>query len=702
MAEITLELIANMGDDYGSFLTWEAPLHVHVHNRVEKFAYLKHVRDNSVPISYIENEAFTSWRNLHVANRTYQLPENAPGQLAKSRTWDEVTSTSYTSLYYDSLVTDQKFVDQKGRFRPLFWKHTLPANTVEVSLRYQSAGNKIDVEDGYVVSLEDECVYTNYSNFYDPDTGAYKLFWVASVDESGVGTEALLAPEPVVREGTWEDIDTTTGTWKTGSKVFSRSSSGSGTTLLFASAGTYYIKPIERSLIQPKLPFGRDTNDSWFMRFTSGAFVSAVNGSVRSYSVPEFYKQSFSPYSPIRYTPYAAFDRINSACFIATRTGLNVNPDTGLHVELRFFDEDDVLVRVLTTNTGLDGDRYSDTEVFYESDQILSWDPKSGILTLGVKIPSAWSVIGSYYYDAEDLEYTKVDLNPLIDGRMLNHKVVYYMVPNPDTDDRGIQHLVVDEGGYIVETSQSLGFSYPNLQLRNSAGGYNGSTVIGMRYSSDDDSETTFIRAYTAGYSNQYGYSILCEAGFMDLNWWENQLEYDVRRTPELRGKDGYEDVIKKNPKVLQSIFGYGEDGQEVPTHGVVVHRVPITLLEDYGGSLKEADVRGFLKQHLDAAVYPVVEWEYENSQISIDMETAGQVDLSWTWEDEGLTYILYRRNNPVGTWEEIYQVTPASEVTMTYTDTDVNVGDVFSYGIRILEGTVELPRGNVVTGKVH
>lgn len=702
MPDITLELVANVGVGLSTALEWEVPLHVHVHNRIEKFAYQEQVRENSVGISYLENTQLSSWKNLHIADRSYQIAGNNRRRMLQSNSWDVLTGASYTSEYQDVLITHKTIVDKEARIHPLFWKHVLPDDTQEVFIRSVTHGNRVVVEDGYSIDLETNSshLYTNYQNYYDWDSGSYQLYFVVSVDSSGNTTEELLNLVPAVEEGTWEDIDTTTGTWKAGLHVFTRSTSGGLTTYGFSESETYYVKPYENSFIQPLKPFGRIPEDAWYVRFTAGQITTAVTGSTRTYYVPEYDKQPFTPSKPYRFSNYQTFDFLNAATLVATRGQLAVLPSIGMHLTLRFYTEEGVIARVLTTNTGLEGTRYSTTDVFYESTLIHSWDERNGIIALGVEIPSGWTVEGEYYYAANDYEYNLIDLNPLYNKKMLDHRVIFYLIPNADADDRAVHHLLVNEENIIVECSQGTGIAHPNLQLLTSAGLYNSGTVVGMKYISED-TDPSFVKSYTAGFGGAYDYAILAEVSFLDLNWPERQIDYDVRNSPRLMESDDFASVIQKNPRILQSVHGYGEDGQEVPKNGVVVLQPPITLLSDYGGSLTEAEVLTLLKQHLDVAVYPVIEWVYPESEITIDVETSLQIDLEWSWEGE-YTYHLYRRQNPTGAWTLIDTQTPLVEAAMTYTDGGLTANDVFSYGVRIEDASgIEYPISNIVTGRV-
>lgn len=700
MASLTLELQANAATGFAAKSFATLPLVNHVHKRLEQFIYTDIIQPESVPVAYVENPELDSWRNIQIADRSYSIPQNSPSRVGLRAPFDKVTATSYSSEYKSLLITNQTFVDEFGRTRPLFYKHTLAANVTQCSLRVSSGGQRHDVDSGYVVDLENSVIYTNYLNFFNPDTGAYRLYFVVCTDDTGERTHTLLNPTPVAKEATWEDIDLDTGTLTKAYPVYSQERNTSGYTYYFNEGDTWYIRPLEQSLIRTRLPVGREPEDPWYLRFTDGDITAVTNSASRQYYVPEYDQQNFVPSKPIRFSVYERMLWVNRHTLAATRKNLNIDPENGLHITFYVYDVEGVLIRVFSTDTSKSGTRYSDTDVFYETDVVASWDNGGGLISMGVKLHPSWTVRSQYYYEADDYEYSLLNLNPLSNDKALDHMFVFYIIPDVDSDDRAIHHLIVDQGGIIIACSQDEGFAYGNLQLFDSGGAYNSDTVIGTKYISDVDT-TTFITEYTTGHANDNGYAVLAEVSVLDLGREEEQLVYDVRRPGASITAAAFDTATRGNPRILQSVYGYGEDGQEVPLNAVLHIRAPITLLEDYGGDLTEEAATELLTAHLNSASYPVIEWTYLTSDITADPQNVGQVDLSWTWEAPGVDYRLYRRDNPTEEWGLIYtEVSPALG-TMSYSDTLVTSGEVFYYAVRVYDGTYEYPIGNSVGVKV-
>lgn len=700
MSQLTLELIADSSSGYGTPQKYYLDLVDHVHKRSELFIYTDQVRDESVPIVYLENAELDSWRNIQLINRSYNIPLNSPSRIVSGAPWAKTTSVSYSTEYSDVLVTNRAFVDQYGKTRPLFLKHTLPADVTECSLHVVSGGERFDVDTGYELDLASSAIYTNYENFFNPDTGAYRLYYVVCTTSSGERAHELLNPVPVAQEATWEDIDLDTGKLITSRPIYSRERNTSGYTFYFNAGDTWYIKPLSRSLIQPRLPVGREPEDSWYLRFTAGDLSAYTNSTVNRYYLPEFDQQSFTPSKPYRFSIYERLVFVNNKTVAATRKNLKISPEDGLHIVILTYDVEGLLIRAFTTDGQLEGTRYSDTEVFYESDKILTWDNRSGIVGLGTKVHPSWTMRAQYYYEADDYEYSLRNLNPLQERDAKDYLFIFYCVPNVDADDRGIHHLVVDSDGVIIYSSQSNGFAYPNLQLKDSDGLYNPETVVGLKYISDIESDT-FVTRYAVGYDNTNAYAILAEVVLNHLGWEEDQLEIDVRRKGGVVSSEAFSRAIRANPRILQSFLGYGEDGQEIPLTNVMYIRAPITLLEDYGGDLTQDQAEDLITQHLNSAVSPIIEWQYPASELSGDSTEAAQVDLTWTWEEPGLTYKLYRKTNPTGAWEEIHSVASPAYGGISYTDTDVVSGGVYYYLVRTNDGSYDYPGGNSLAVKV-
>lgn len=694
MSSFAVELIAEEPVGSGFPQSYSLPVVNHIHKRVESFLYTDLIQDTSVPVAYIENKEIDSRANIVMVNRSYCIPANSEAKLELRTPWLVTTSTSVTSEYSEVSITNKTFVDELGVTRPLFFRHDLPSDTVEATLRSFTNGEGVDVDTGYTIDLDQNVIYTNYQNRFNLNTGGYRLFYVLSTDSSGEQTHTLLSPKPVAKEATWEDIDLSTGAMTTAYPVYTKERNSNGFTFYMNTGDTWYVKPIAKSLIQPRLPAGRKPTDAWYLRFTAGEVNAVTNSASRRYFVPEYDQQPFAPSKPYLFSPYDVINYVNDHAVAATRENLAIDPDVGRHCTILAYDVEGTLLRAFTTDQGLSGSRFSDTSVFYETDVIGSLDNKSGIITLNTKIHPSWTLSASYFYEADDYEYTRVNLNPLTNKKVLDYMYVFYLVPDVDeTDDHAIHHLVVDREGIIVECSQDLGFGHPNLQLKDSSGAYNSNTVVGRPYITDDGS-ACFIDLATVGYSNSRGYAILAEVNVMDIGLKEKQVVYDVRR----RGNSIYDSklstALRANPRLLFSEIGTNSpDGFELPEAATMHIRLPYSLLEDYGGSLTKEKALSLATQHLNSSVLPLIEWYGYSSDIDLIPLSNGQVQVDMSWEGTGIDYKIYRKDTAPDAWTEIHSFTSTStRSTISYTDTTATYDKTYYYKVTLTVDSVEYP----------
>jgi len=311
---------------------------------------------------------------------------------------------------------------------------------------------------------------------------------------------------------------------------------------------------------------------------------------------------------------------------------------------------------------------------------------------------------GQYFYEAKEYEIKDIDLNPLSNKKMLNHMVVFYVVPDVEASDKAIHYLLVDESGYVVYCSQGLGLGHPNLKLRNEDGTYNSNSPVGIKYISQSSGNPSFVKDFTAGYENEYGYVVLAEVSYRETSAISDQVVFPLKnKTPAFKDSKKISSY-RKNPLSAYSPYGYGSESHNalrIPKEGVVIVRVPINIMEDYGGVFKESEVKAELAKCFDASVYPVIEWTYPKSKLSCDPTVSEELTLSWTWEGPDRDYKLYRRPNNGTSWTLIDTQSDPPQALLTYTDSGLTADEVWEYAVRITLNGIEYPISNIVSAKV-
>ncbi len=709
MPSVTLELIS-----HGPKQTQILPISAHVQKYIEKFIYTEVIADSSIPIAYYESEPIDSWKNIQIVDKTYTIPDNDFEFNADDVSWTEVVAASYSSKYKKIALTRETIVDPSGKIKPLFFKHKLPERTIEAHIEVSSGGNKTDVETGYKIDIDGDVIYTNFQNYFNPDTGAFRLHFVVSSNEDGETSHVLLNPTPAAKEADWEDIILTgpdAGTLTTEYPIYTREKNSSGYTFYFNEAGTWYVKPLAMSMITTLHPPARDPDTAWNIGFTDGDITAIVNGELRRYYLPEYDLQPFAPAKPYVYAPYRRMLYVNRNTLVTTRPNTAIDSPSGKHITIYVYDENGILKTAYTTDGSLDGKRAFKVEelpssienvvvnadnVFYEADKITSWDNQNGFVLLNVELDPQDTYYASYFYESHDLQYNSIDFNPIQRKDVLDHMYVFYMHPDANSNDKAVHYIKVDRAGIIVETSQNLGRDHPNLQPLNDDGSPNPFSIIGKKYNSAVETGT-FLHDYCVPYYNDYHYYILAEVVVLDVAEEEDSLIIDVRRPGAVVSEDYFEDAIRANPKVLQSHLGYGKQGQEVPENSVIVINAPVTLLEDYGGVLTKGKAERMLKAYTNQGVHSVIDWVYEKAQLTGQSDAENTVTLSMTWEGPNLTYNLYRRENQVDEWTFIDKIENPPEATVKYTDAGLTSNKIYYYSLRIVKDGVLLPHGNML-----
>lgn len=694
MGAFTLEILAQGGERV-QYLG----IYSHVHKYLERFVYQDRIDPSSVPICYFETRQLDSARNVHLTDRTYALAQNSLSRVESDLSWEQIETSGYSSPYREIEATDVSIVDASGEMLPLFSRHDLPAGTVQAELYRVVRGHRHRMGAGYQIDLDRGALYTNYRNWFDPDTGAHQLFWVVSADDQGEVTHALLDLKPVAKQASWEDVDPETGILTTTYPVYTREQSTDGYSFRFNGLGPWWVRPHGDSLIEPLMPSGRTPGEGWHVRFRSGEFTTLVHGQLLRYRIPEFDYQGWSPYKPYVYSPYREMWWVNPRVLKATREHLAVKPSERLHFQLFIEDADGVLLRVLTTDTSLDGTLYGDTGVRIEGDKIASYDNAGGFIGFQVDLNPGWRFYASYYYEARDYEYPGLSLNPFDNQDALRYQYVYYLVPDVVDEERALHTLMVDQDGTIVTCSQGKLTGHPSLQPLDETGAPNPNSAVGLTYED-------FLVRFSTQQENDHGFYVLCEASFVDAVDPEDVFVADLRRKGGTLLDATRGDAYRANPRLLQSRHGYGEQGQSVPFDAAVLIRPPLSLLVDYGGQLRQDEAEVLLRQFLPAATYGVIDWQYPKSDTEVVSEEAGVAEITFTYEG-AYQYRLYRKQE--GDWEIVEswdapspEVDADSRSVLQFRDEGLPPGEHYRYGVRVVEGDVEYPFGTTVEVEVH
>jgi len=694
MSFFTLELLVQNG---GPAEVLELPVVSFVHSRIERFIYADDIDVSSIPLDYIESKTVSPTNNLQIVNRSQSLVFNSSASQRQQNGLQSIVGSKIISDYANLLITNQTVVDSSGVLVPLWYKHKLPVGTTGLQFHTVTNNTKAKEELLYRIDEQNSVIYTNFKNWYDYDKEEYVLHYVSGSLNNGEGYNSLLNTEPTANEIQWDDLEQD-GSCTTRYPAYGKEYNAGTYTFNLNSNTTWYWKPGSGSLIEPLLPMAINAEDSWWLRISNGDISGLVSGNNKRYWVPEFYTQPFNPGFPYKFSSYSRTLILNESTVAINRENIYVLPSSNLHLELWVLNHEEELVRIYTTDKSKEGQRYSDTSIFYDSTGIASWDNDSGVIALAKKLQPSWKIIAKHFYRSSDIELTGIDLNPVFNTHIRDKTVVCYCVPEASNSQRAIHYLIVDQDGIILDCSQGPS-EVKNLQLLNQDTSYNIDTVIGLKYSSIID--TNFIDLYSALGTNPYGYLIIAEIGLRVQNDKAGQVIVDVRRPGNSIRQEHVYDALLMSPLLANSMVYGHEQGLQLPFNKVLVADVPVTLLSDYGGIFSVEQVQSLLHERLESGTYLSLNWKFIQPQIDVYSEVATEVDITCSWEGPNLTYKLWKRTNPTDEWvlEDTVINPPEADVVFNEIETS---DTVVYYCISIVADNIELPKGNSVAVKVR
>lgn len=727
MPSIHLELIIENDINYGLPEIIDIPVAIHVHKRLEQFIYTSAHKDPATVLAYLENKSLDSNTHLRIVNKTSTVPENNQ-RLPSTQNTRSVNAKSVSMEYGHILATNISTVDSTGKEIPLFWKHVLPIGVTGASLRKVEDGVETTLDSGFLVDLQAQAIYTNYNNQFDETTGKTTIYYVypeydsfaspveadsrflnpvSSSDQyTGTGTtesyepndlaetnrtKQLLSLSSVAREAIWSDVDISTGKLYTDKQLYTKTTTSSGHTYTFNKGDKWWVKPIAEGMLQPIKPLANAPDYGWYLQFTNGDVRALVNGRTRRFYLPEFNYQNFVPYKPIRSSSRDELKLATKNVLFSNRKDLMIDPSNGLHLTLFVYDQSDVLLRAITTDTNLSGVRYRDS-IFYEVGLIDGYDNATGCIVMALDIFNNQKVIANYYYKANSFEYKFINLNPLINAQIRDKFIVFYCVPDVDEADKAIHYLLVDSNGYIVFCSQGPGVGHLNLQLKNTDNTINSDSIIGMKYFSEVDANN-FTSLYTAGYDNDSGYMILCEVSVGDFAIENKQETIDIVEPGAKIKEEFLESALLANPRIQNSTLCNAPFGLQIPEENVMIVEAPLSLLEDYGGVLSKQSAEAYLRTLMPVFGYMVIEWLGPSSILTGYYNDSG-IYLTMTFE--GLyDYKLYRSTD--GESKTLLTTfSPTERTLLAYTDAGVESATTYTYYVSLVENDIEYPETTI------
>ena len=665
----------------------------HVNKYLETIIYSKNIQEAACPLDYHENKSINSENNMFILDKSFLLDGNLSFLKNEQKFLVSETKT-ISSPYRDILVTNITAVHQDGSQEPLFYSHKLPSGTTEVDIEISTNMDernqivyKVDKKSGYI--------YTNGDNYFDPSTGMFCFYFIITVDSNGNSNKTILSLEKIVKDLSWEDIDLQTGKVKEGLIRYSTERNNSGYTFKMSGEGPWYWVPTEDSTISILKPDTISHKNNWNIRIKNGEVKTFSHGKFVRYWIPEYAQQAFNPFIPYNFVLSKYMYFVNSKALSFTHKGSAIIPDKKMHLEIMCYDEDDKIAEIYTTDLEKKGKLYRDTNVEYKTDKIESWDNKNGIVTFYENLYSNYSYYANYFSSLNSYEMKEISFNPLQNQEVKNYTWIIYCIPNLDYHEKAIHYLAVDKKNIIRYCSQKRSNGYANFQIRNEDGSFNSQTVIGMKYK-PAQGEASFSELYSSLYKNDYQYLVLGEIYILEKERIEESFLTDIRERKKSIRQESLEKVFYRNPRILQSIYGYGENGQEYSQNNSLIYQIPITVLKDYGGNLSEKEVEKVLRKTSPSSKKVIIDYVYKTAKVNIDNSEPNKIKLSFEWDGPGLKYNVYRKDKREKEFEILKSIIdPAGPFEIT---DNVVENRKYFYAFSIEENGIEYPKGPTFT----
>jgi len=650
-----------------------------VHKRLEYIRYGRTIPTRDIPLEYIAFDPLIADTTLSITDLSATFSNNNTKSTAS---FDEAWSFSgknFNSETSKILVTNQYRVLDDGSVKPYFYAHSLPADTVSVSVQKVTQAGTSEVDTTlYTVNDDKTVIFASFLNWFDEVSGRYIIYYVESVDSTGNYVSMLYNPEDAFHEATFDDIDSVTGTLKADTNAYILNTSGVRFLFTMPAYDTYYVKEKGVPRIQLLEPALQTADDPWIARISTGEFSQIIENVSYHYYIEEYGLQIFVPSQPTKFAANENTIRVNKSLVKLQRETTNIDPDEGLHADLLIYEKSTGdLLYALTTDTSKDGTEYSDSDIDFDSDAIADWDNELGLVRVdGLLIKEEYEVRAFYYYDEDAYEYTAIDLNPIFNPDIEGCMVVIYVVPNTKgSGEASIYHLIVKDN-IVLSTSQTGGTVVPNISEYNSDGTPNANSIVGSLYKGDGSSGSgAFVDLYPQ-------YLILAEINILEPARIADAVRIDIRQIGGSIREDQEDNAILANSRVayIPGIAPLG--GYPFPQYATHVVKVPYTLLTEYGGELTLDIVRTKVEKHMAAGEYPVIILAGVIPEI-YEILPGQCITLKWYQEDPTYSFNIYRSLNIDGGYSLLTTVSGSSYTDNEYIDCSVESGLAYYYYIR-------------------
>lgn len=685
MGAVTLEVILS-----GYKQSQEIGVACHVHKYIEKFLYKKQLNNGAVPLDYYENDKISADKNVFVLDRSYLDYKNQ--QILGEEEFLYFTGTKLNTIYKDILITNKYKINKYGVPTPLFYKHELDPQSTEVDVRIVTNFDSKE-EATYSLSIDEAAIYTNMDNFFNQETGKYRLYFIDEVTPEGKIKSSLLNLINVGEEATWEDLNLETGKVESKTLKYSREEAAGGFNFYMNLGDEYWWKPVETNILKIKNIVGNESNEGWNVSISNGRFSSIIDGKAYNYYISEYNRQYFYPTKPYSYSIQKKLTYVNPN--ILKSNVRNIVIKNNLDMEIFVFDQNEKMVEILTTEGSKHGEHYS-ANVKYVYGSIGSYDSRNGLIYINKDVNPEYTYTANLFYKKYSFELKSLNLNPVLKKENRHYSFIIYCIPNTSIWDKSVQYLIVDDSDKIIFCSQEQGLTFPSLVEYNKDKTLNKDSIIDKKYNTGEDS---FSQLYSnLNIENKNQYLILGELYLVLGKDKEDNFTFSLKEQGHVFKE--YYDVFRKNKNLLQSKYGYHENGQFVARNKVAIVEVPIEILEEYGGDLNEVQVKHNLNLFSSSSLVKIIKYKYPKINAEYTCKK-NVVTFKIEWPGPNREVLVYKYSK--GKYDLYDTVSILEGQDFYYTDIFAKKDKALRYKFRVKDTVTEVmyPYSNIYKVKI-
>jgi len=621
---------------------------INILRRREEILYKSNTDQDKVNISYFASRPLNSLSTLLIADRSTSLVAN---RIESEGTLSTIENKKTAILQTDRFLVTDEIIESFTTSQPvpLFFKHiidttnlprvasdndTINANSSLLEVRLldslfneiKNADIKIDRNIGYI--------YNNLESKFDAITGNFTAFYVQytvrTKNEICTYTD-ILDNINTFQVALFSDLDENVEIIQDGRKVYLVEEVGQEFLITLPVPSTYIFKITNDAKIKIVPPPPSDINNPWRVSVTNGQFFTNLQGSIFKYSLPEFLNQQWNPFAPIKKVDSETSLVISSTLIKLNRNDIHEDLDNSLFVEILISDKDNNALAAFTTDTSKNDTLSSNKKNFQVWDRvkkigIRSIDHLNGFVDIeGFVLKSSYKITSTYYFEETNFEFSVIDFNPINNVSVLKQRVSLFVIPDTIFTNRtqNLFYLISDQSGRVID-SNWVDFT-PQDQTVNG---------FPLYYEEEPD----FITSGLGGEIFVDKYSTEVSGTFLILGDMvvSEELSPQESTTIDVRVRGGgiqeglLEELRRKNPEVSWFWDIGFWDGTPYPGVATYFVEVPVSVMEDAGGTLRSVEIRDTVERHTAAGVYAIVKAYGVDPVISGVVPGVDSINISW------------------------------------------------------------------------